>query len=148
MRVIKNLIFHDAINSYRKLFYKKIVISNVIFILSILYIIIILVKTSYLLKSVLSMNDIKTEMLLIYSLILIAFLDLIVKIMFSKVKISNVYPYLRLKIQRKKLANFIIIINHFNIINILELLLLIPITIICIENVESMNIEFICNIYF
>jgi hypothetical protein len=143
MKVIGNLIFQKIKNSYRRLFYKKIVICNVIFLLSMLYITIILIKASYLLKITLNRNDINIYMFSIYFITLITVLDLAIKLIFSQVKISNIYPFLRLNIQRTKLANFVIIMNHFNIINLIWLLLIIPITIICIGNLELWNIVLI-----
>jgi hypothetical protein len=143
MKIIKHLIIQKIKNSYRKIFYKKIVISNLIFCLSVVYIIIIAVKTSYLLKTTLLKNDINIEMFSTYLIMLVAVLDLIIKLIFSQIRIINIYPYLRLNIQRKKLANFVIIINHFNIINIIGLFLIIPITVLCIDCVELINLVLI-----
>jgi len=121
------------------MFYKKNLISQLIFILSIVYVIIILTKTSILLKTHLK-NYINIETITIYLILLIVILDLIIKLIFSQVKTLNIYPYLRLKIQRKKLADFVIVMNHFNVVNVVGLLLLIPITIICVGKISFTNI--------
>jgi hypothetical protein len=143
MKVNKNLIYQKIKNSFRKLFFKKLVISNLVFYLSIIYIIFLVFKTSYFIKASLLNNDINIKMFSVYFIILVAVLDLIVKLIFSKIKIFNVYPYLRLKIQRKRLANFVIIMNHFNLLNIIGFLLLVPITVLSMDCVELIDLVLI-----
>jgi hypothetical protein len=145
MEIIWELILQKLINSKRKMFYGKMAISYLIFLISMIYILIILIKVSFFLNTIIK-EDFKIEMFSIYFIIAVTIIDLTVKLLFSQVKISDIYPHLRLKIHRSKLADYLIISNYFNSINIIGPLFLIPITIICMNRVGLIKIVFIVSI--
>lgn len=142
MEIIWDLILQRLISSYRRIFFGKIMISYLIFILSMIYILFILIKVSFFLKGIIK-EDLNIDMFSLFFIVIVTIIDLTVKLFFYQVKIADIYPYLRLNIQRRRLADYLIILNYFNAINIIGLLLLIPITIVCINRIEFTNIVFI-----
>jgi hypothetical protein len=140
MSIIKKLVFQNIKNSHRKLFYKNLLISECIFFFSIIYFIIILVKGSFLIITALKRNEINIYPFLIYIIIVFSVLDLFMKLLFSQIRISNVYPYLRFNISRKKLATYVILMNHLNARNLVGLLFLIPIIIIGNDSLDIISL--------
>jgi hypothetical protein len=140
MGLFKELIFQDLKNSNRKLFYKNLLLSNCIFFLSVIYIIIILIKGSLLIKITLKRSEINIGLFLLYFIVIFSVLDLTLKLLFTQIRISNVYPYLRYNIPRKKLANYVILMNHLNFRNFIGLLFLIPVIIIGNDFIDAFNL--------
>ena len=140
MGIINELIFNNLKNSYRKLFYKKIILSNIIFFFSILYTLIFLIKLAYRLKFFISSDNVRLYIGSFFFISVVASLDLLIKIVFSKVKVSNIYPYLRLKIQKEKIAIYIILLNHINLKNCIGILILLPVAIVCVGNIGILDI--------
>lgn len=125
---------------HRKLFYRKLLISNLIFYLAIIYFIFILIESSFLIKQSLNKENINKEAFLINVIFIITGFDLTIKLLFYQIKIINIYPYLRFNIPRRKLADFLIIMNHLNIKNWFCFLLLIPFIIIISNNLKLIDL--------
>jgi len=156
MKIIIHLMVHNIINSYRKIFYKKMIISSLDLIISIIFGIFILIKGANKLNDVLSWNNIKIELFSIRLIIVLTLSDLILKLIFTQLKVYNLYPYLRLKIKREKLADFLILNNHLQIWNVVNFIFFVPVLIICSHRIHwfsiilillSLSVIFICNNY-
>jgi hypothetical protein len=132
------------------------IVSSLVLIISITFGMFILIKGANKLNDVLSWNNIKIELFSIRLIIVLTLSDLVLKLIFTQLKVYNLYPYLRLKIEREKLADFLILNNHLQIWNIVNFIFFVPVIIICSHRIHwfsiiiillSLSVIFICNNY-
>jgi len=156
MKVIADLVKHNMLNAYRRVFYKKLIVSSIILFAGMIYSLFVLIKGSYYFLDEFGETDLIMELVSVKVIFLIAFSDLIFKLVFSNFSISNVYPYLRLKIQKSDLVKFIILSNHLSAHLLIDLVFLVPVAIVCsgkftisimITLLLSLSLIFICNNY-
>jgi hypothetical protein len=129
MRLFKELLFIHFLNSYRRFFFRKIILRIAIcFFLG--YSILILIEAAVLVRNSILGSGLIIRYFSISYIIIIGAVDLLLKVALNRFGVLSVYPFLRLKIPKKYIADFMIFYNHFSFINILSLFLIIPLCII------------------
>jgi hypothetical protein len=129
MEIVWHLLVQHSITSYRRFFYKKIAIKIAFYIFT-PYLIFALIQGSLLVKEMLYQKNWIVDFRSIRYLTSFLMVDLAIKLIFNKLSIINVLPYLSLKIPKSSIINLIILCNHLKILSLLSLMLFIPIWII------------------
>jgi hypothetical protein len=129
MRLFKELLFIQFLNSYRRFFFRKIILRIAIYFF-LCYSILILIEGAVLVRNSILESGLIISYFSISYIIIIGAVDLLLKVVLNRFGVLSVYPFLRLKIPKKYIVDFMIFYNHFFSLNILSLFLIIPLCII------------------
>lgn len=134
--IYRVLLYQSFLNSYRRIFYNKLLLTNVIILILFFYAIIMIFHASFLLRAEVNRSMRNFNQLIINCFLAIYFLDFLTKLLFNHINQGDIYPYLRLKIPRNMLANYLILNNHFKMINFFGYMILVPLLVILWDKIE------------
>lgn len=126
--IYKQLLSHQLKFIKRNPFFGKKLIENILIWIGIILLLINLVAFSFFADKILIMIIPEREPIdIINSIILYYFvIDFLLRLFFYKVPYINIYPYLTLKIKKKKIVKYLLIKSQFNIYNLIGIALFLP----------------------
>jgi len=133
MTIRRKLISLEFLDIKRRFFYQRNIIQIALYVMSV-YLIWVLISGAIILKHTMDSHGIHIDLLSFKVIIIISSIDFLYKLIFNRIKITNVLPYLRLKISRNTLVTFLLFKNLFGFINILSYIFVLPLVIISSYN--------------